>query len=473
MNKYVQVYKSENYVCLYNSLTMDIAYVHNKDFFNDSLSNEVELLLPKEIRDDDNYIETIENNLEKKLIPDVTTMFMFLNENCNMYCEYCRYIHKLPKDFKGTVLDVEKGKRQINKFITWNVEQKKNKTIVFFGTEVLLEKNILFELIRYVRKIEKEYELNNIELVVFTNGILLTEEVILFLIENTVVPIVSIDGWKELHDKARINKCGMGTFEIIQKNCSIMNSKGLRFGISLTVGEHNIDFLPEIVRYFATEFNPINIGMNPMEINNKEKREIFFEKYIQQVLEAYKVARELNISIPQVMRRIRPFVEKKHRVKECPTCGGAIRVYPTGKIGTCSHFIAVNEQCMDETEFLSTDFQQNRIIKNWSNRTQFKFENCQKCEAISLCGGGCVYNAWLQNGDIMSPDYRICTHSKYALEWCIWELFRMSKGKEIIKKKHIFVPNVKMRKLIYGMLNEDKLNLPLQAYNTYGEIKLY
>ena len=72
----------------------------------------------------------------------------------------------------------------------------------------------------------------------------------------------------------------------------------------------------------------------------------------------------------------------------------------------------------------------------------------------------------------MSPDYRICTHSRLALEWCIWELFKTANGQEIIRKERVFIPNAKERKKIYGKLDEKTLRLPLQNYNTYGEQKL-
>ena len=472
MNKYVHVFLKDDYVCLYNALTMEVAYLNRQDYEDNIDSNLLQSLLPKDFIGDQDYMEIMKSNLEQKLEPNISTMFLFLNETCNIKCKYCRYMNKLPSNFQGTILDVNKGKQQIQRFLTKSDFVDQRKTIVFFGTEVLLHKDILKELIEYVRDIDAECGLKSTELILFTNGTLLTEKIILVLKENHVVPIISIDGWKELHDKARVNRNGEGTFNLIVNNCNAMKEHGLRFGISLAVGEHNIDYLPQIIEYFSKQFDPINIGINPMEINQVDQREIFFEKFINQGIESFKIARELNISIPQIMRRIRPFVEKKQRIKECPTCGGSIRVYPTGKIGTCSHFVAVNQHCMTESEFMNENFEQHEVIQTWSHRTQFQINQCQTCEAIGLCGGGCVYNAWLQNGDIMKPDYRICTHSKIALKWCIWELFARAKGDKVLKEKRVFVPDLKARKLVYGRLDETKLDLPLQQYNTYGEVQL-
>lgn len=473
MNKAVHIFYKNNFVCLYNSLTLDIAYIKREDFINQHLADEIKDFLPQAIISDIDYLREIKKNLNDYLHPSITTMFLFLNEICNMHCKYCRYINKLPYDFCGKILNLETGKRQIEKFLLWNKDRNKKKTIVFFGTEVLIQKRELLELARYVRLLEKKFQLPKTEVIVFTNGVLLNEEIALFLKKNNIVPIVSIDGWKELHDSARVMRDGSGTYEIISKNCLLMKQIGLKFGISLAVGEHNIEYLSEIVEYLVEQFQPLNIGMNPMEIDSNIGREIFFEKYIRNGIEAYKVARERGISIPQIMRRIRPFVEKIHRIKECPTCGGAIRVYPTGKIGTCSHFISQNKECISEKEYLSTNFEENELFKRWSCRTQFNFDKCRDCEAISLCGGGCVYNAWLQSGKQMTPDDRICIHSKLALEWCIWDLFELAKGNREVDRKRIFVPSVESRKLIYGKIDEKSSNLPLQAYNTYGEVRLF
>lgn len=371
-------------------------------------------------------------------------------------------------------MELSTGIKLVDKFleIKKTSDLPTRKTIVFFGTEVLLNAELISDLAYYIREKEKEKNLF-VELVLFTNGMIINEKIIRCLRDCNITPIISIDGWAELHDKARKYRNGVGTYAVINDNCKKLMSHNIRFGISTAVGEHNIDFLPDIIKHFYHEFKPINIGLNPMEISSKYSRDVFFEKYIQSGLEAFKIAREFGISIPQIMRRIRPFVEKKCRIKECPTCGGSIRVYPNGTVGTCSHFVAEGNHCIDLETFKKNNLNEVDVFTSWSQRTQFNFEKCKYCEAITLCGGGCVYNAYLQNGDIWTPDNRICTHSKLSLQWCIWDLFDRINGAFKLgdDKNSSLIPTMEERRLIYMNIDENSVKLPLQRYNSFGEIK--
>ncbi|WP_066501433.1 radical SAM/SPASM domain-containing protein [Abyssisolibacter fermentans] len=468
INKDVHIFTKGQYSCLYNSITMDLIYLKNNWLSGNKPSEEICKQLPKEFTTNNDYYKEALKKIQSYLKPNIKTLFMIINEQCNLACEYCRYINKLPKNFVGQVMDETVGKGLINKFLTSEIDNE-SKTIVLFGTEVLQNSDLVEELAKYIREIDLKNQLSPTDITIFTNGTLINDRVVRFIKQYDITPIISIDGWEEIHDKARVNKAGKGTYKKIRKNCELLKNEGIKFGISTAVGEHNVDYLPEIIDFFIEEFDPLNVGLNPLEINDKYSKEIFFNKYIEQGLKAFEVARQKGISLPQVMRRIRPFVEQKHRLKECPTCGGALRVYPNGRIGTCSHFVAVNEYCIDYKTYINEDINSKDIFNQWSHRTQFSFNQCSNCEAISLCGGGCVYNAFLQNDEIMAPDYRICFHSKYALEWCIWKLFEYTRGANILEKQTYFKPDKKMRKLIYGNIDEDNLKLPLQKYNTFGE----
>lgn len=470
---FIYEYENGNYKCYYNAITQDVLYCNKTAVFSDVIHN-ADALTKRAFDNKIDYYEIAKKSVDKHLHPSIDTMFLLVNERCNLYCEYCRYIQKLPDSYIGSTMELSTGIKLVDKFleIKKTSDLPTRKTIVFFGTEVLLNAELISDLAYYIREKEKEKNLF-VELVLFTNGMIINEKIIRCLRDCNITPIISIDGWAELHDKARKYRNGVGTYAVINDNCKKLMSHNIRFGISTAVGEHNIDFLPDIIKHFYHEFKPINIGLNPMEISSKYSRDVFFEKYIQSGLEAFKIAREFGISIPQIMRRIRPFVEKKCRIKECPTCGGSIRVYPNGTVGTCSHFVAEGNHCIDLETFKKNNLNEVDVFTSWSQRTQFNFEKCKYCEAITLCGGGCVYNAYLQNGDIWTPDNRICTHSKLSLQWCIWDLFDRINGAFKLgdDKNSSLIPTMEERRLIYMNIDENSVKLPLQRYNSFGEIK--
>ena len=471
LNKNVNVFKKNGYICLYHSITMNLVYLEQSTFANEEKMEKLVSELPQDFLEaQDQYIK-VQEAIKPFLLPKLQTLFMIINETCNLRCTYCRYVQKLPENYVGSVMNEVIGRNIIKKFLSDNSANVDNKTVVLFGTEVLQHPKLVNVLAECVRDFDKKHGVDT-ELVLFTNGVLISDQVIEMIKRNSIMPIISIDGPKEIHDQARIYRNGKGSYDIIRKNCDSLNKNGIQFGISTAVGEHNIDILPDVVEYFINNFYPINIGLNPMEINKNISKDVFYTKFMKQSLKAFEIARNYGISIPQVMRRIRPFVERKHRIKECPTCGGALRVYPDGRVGTCSHFVANDEYCVPYEVYIKDNIYQNEMIKLWSSRTQFFFPNCSTCAAISLCGGGCVYNAFLQNKDIMKPDYRVCSHSKYGLEWCIWKLFDDIDGEKLLKSSNVVVPSIKMRRALYGKVNEANTRLPLQEYNSFGEVNL-
>ncbi|MDR1467300.1 MAG: radical SAM protein [Oscillospiraceae bacterium] len=470
-NKNVRMFSKNDYVCLYNIITMNTIYLKQSTLTNKEKTKELISKMPQDFLKGTNHYEQIQESIKPFLLPKLKTLFMIINETCNLFCKYCRYIQKLPKNHVGTVMDKTIGKGIIEKFLSGDNTGIERKSIVIFGTEILQHPDLVESLAKCVREFDAKNNVNT-ELTMFTNGVLINNKVIKIIKENSIVTIISIDGPKEIHDQARIYRSGKGSYEIVKKNCDLLRENGIRFGISTAVGEHNIDALPDIIEHFVKEFNPINIGLNPMEINKDAPKDIFYTKFMRQSLKAFEIARNYGVSLPQVMRRIRPFVERRQRIKECPTCGGSLRVYPNGRIGTCSHFVANDEYCIPYKTYVEDGISKNKIIRQWSLRTQFNFPKCSECEAISLCGGGCVYNAFLQNNDIMSPDHRVCSHSKYGLEWCIWKLFDDIVGKKILEISDIIVPDIEMRRALYGKIDEVNNVLPLQEYNSFGEVSL-
>ena len=305
---FIYEYENGNYKCYYNAITQDVLYCNKTAVFSDVIHN-ADALTKRAFDNKIDYYEIAKKSVDKHLHPSIDTMFLLVNERCNLYCEYCRYIQKLPDSYIGSTMELSTGIKLVDKFleIKKTSDLPTRKTIVFFGTEVLLNAELISDLAYYIREKEKEKNLF-VELVLFTNGMIINEKIIRCLSDCNITPIISIDGWAELHDKARKYRNGVGTYAVINDNCKKLMSHNIRFGISTAVGEHNIDFLPDIIKHFYHEFKPINIGLNPMEISSKYSRDVFFEKYIQSGLEAFKIAREFGISIPQIMRRIRPFV---------------------------------------------------------------------------------------------------------------------------------------------------------------------
>ena len=84
-----------------------------------------------------------------------------------------------------------------------------------------------------------------------TNGTLYSEEVADLFRQYGSAVCVSIDGMAKQHDAARVTHAGMPTHARVLENIKRYQDKGLRMGLSCTIGRHNVQALSEVARFFV------------------------------------------------------------------------------------------------------------------------------------------------------------------------------------------------------------------------------
>ncbi|MDD5529483.1 MAG: radical SAM protein [bacterium] len=117
---------------------------------------------------------------------------------------------------------------------------------------------------------------------VFTNGLLLNEEIIMELKkQKNVIPVISMEGFEENTDERR----GEGVYENIQETIKEVNNKGIFFGVSLTITRNNFDmitnenFIKKLIKngcklVFFVEYVPIEQETENMVLSNVQKQEL-------------------------------------------------------------------------------------------------------------------------------------------------------------------------------------------------------
>lgn len=492
-SRYLFYYKiNEKVGAFYNSLNMSVVFGMN-DFLKKIIRTKNNLIKinpislssveKKVIEKLKNEGFLIEEKSEEKRYDEVkqksiaptklVALYLILTENCNFRCRYCAFFAHLPKDYKNQLMTKETADKALDLFLKYcSKNRNKKKSIVLYGGEPLLNIPIFKYVVKRIRSEDFKKKCNdNIEIVTFTNGSLVTPDIAKFCSKNKIISIVSIDGPKKIHDLMRKNINKKNTFEKVLKGYRLLKKYGCNIGISTTIALHNIENLSSIVKYFKDNLEPVNIGLNPLHLATNPKEEpwaITLEESAYGMIEAFKTAREVGIYIEQAMRRIRPFIERTPRVKDCPSCGGLIRFYPSGKYGPCGHFVSMGKNCLSINEKIN--WGRSKLRKKWSQRSSFNMgEKCKFCSAISICGGGCPLSAYKRYSDIMGIDDRVCVQSKIFLEWLIKDLYEIIKP-NFKKDALIYIPTKKERSQIYGKIHPFNKKLPLQEYSRFGEI---
>ncbi|MDW5300621.1 MAG: 4Fe-4S cluster-binding domain-containing protein, partial [Sedimentibacter sp.] len=156
-------------------------------------------------------IEKIEKIASSKNInTNVKAICLNVSHDCNLRCEYC-FASEGDYNSGRELMSKEVALKAVD-YLVANSAGRKNIEIDFFGGEPLMNFDVVKEVVRYGRKIEKETN-KHFYFTTTTNGTLLNEERIDFINENMDNIVISIDGRKEVHDIIRHDCNGKGSYD--------------------------------------------------------------------------------------------------------------------------------------------------------------------------------------------------------------------------------------------------------------------
>ncbi len=151
----------------------------------------------------------------------ISTQLRFLvleiTQRCNMRCKYCCYsgAYLYDRTHSKKSMDEQTAKSAIELLIS-SSSQSRHRGISFYGGEPLLEFKKIMRLCDFALRLTKDGP--PVSFHIDTNGILLTKEVLRFLISRGIFVQVSLDGPQEIHDRWRVVLNGWGSYTTIMTN---------------------------------------------------------------------------------------------------------------------------------------------------------------------------------------------------------------------------------------------------------------
>jgi len=336
---------------------------------------------------------------------DICNLRFLISLDCNMDCSYCQIERNLSSaDFNKNM--------SANTVITAlslfeSLCDTDNKlTINFTGGEPLLN----FDKIRSsVQLIKSSDVLKNSRLVVFTNGTLLNQERAEFFRDNNFLVIVSLDGADDIHGPRRKFRNGKSTYQQALHGYLLAQKIGCNCSIS-AVADLNIANINDWLSWLIS-LKPLSVGLNYQhQLLNNEAIEVDFNAYTNLVLTANEALNKNGILLENYERFSKPYNDGTIRWRECQACGRGITVDSSGNIGPCKSLLVSKKIAFPLSSFNPI---YNECFNAWAERTPLKHEVCLGCPAISICGGGCAYDAYcIHDGDALKMDKRMCEHVK-------------------------------------------------------------
>ena len=366
--------------------------------------------------------ETEINLAESGEIP-VKALCLNVSHDCNLACEYC-FAGKGDFGTGKKLMDEETGMKAVE-FLMRNSKSRKNLEIDFFGGEPLLNFEVVKNIVKNTRKLEKEYG-KNVRFTLTTNGTLLDGEKIDFLNENISNIVLSLDGLQSTHDNMRKYNGGEGSYSKIvplyKKLIKQRTGEYKNYYIRGTFTRKNLNFTEDIIH--MRELGFVNVSVEPVvakeEFDYAIRKEDIpaickeYEKLAAEIIKREKSGTGIfnffhfNIDLDNG-----PCVYK--RSKGCGSGSEYIAVTPSGDIYPCHQFVGNEAYTLGNVNMPQPELDRNLTQKFYSNNI-FTNERCEKCWAKYFCGGGCPANNVNFNGGIQEPYEIACEMEKKRVE---------------------------------------------------------
>ena len=394
-----------------------------KDFDEELL----DLLFSMEIIIPENENEFEEIMIQNNSLLDVNShldLTIQPTANCQLGCHYCAQEHSknnMNNDVYARTLERVTSKLESKKF--------KNLSVTWYGGEPL---NALSQLKKISTEIIELCKINNVEYdgSIITNGLSLKPNIFkdLYLNHNVLHYQITLDGTAEHHDKRRITKKGEHTFNIIFKNIiDIINLDCYQektkepILIRTNIDKTNLNSIKDLVDLFAENDaqGKIQFSFAPIvdwgdkkygTIDGFTKRD-FADIEIDLLLYAHQKGFLIDTSlVPK-----REFMPCMVVAKDSEVFDAFGNVYP------CYEFTytpAYNEDKHKIGNLLDNKFIPNDLAttRNWYNDIRKEdFANCNKCELLPVCGGGCVKNCY--NDETGCPSFKFNISDRLLIDY--------------------------------------------------------
>lgn len=432
LSRYCHLYYTEKQTIFYHALNMQLIKIDSETSFKihkDTLETDdaifVEQLQQAGMLVDNETTDFIRLEQAQAEIQDpyISTAYFFLTKNCNLACRYCfekQSETQNSNDFVMTNEILDAGIAFLSRLAKLNLSRfNEKKTIIFYGGEPFHNKSTLYHGVEAIHKAIAMGALpENTKIIIVTNGTLLNEEDIAFISKHNVTLTFSLDGDREASVNRVYPDGKASAWEKATYNFQRCREAGIDLNVACTLTPQTIARQQEVLDYFINDAKVSNIGFNVILDNDIIKLGNDYDDAAAQfVSSAYLKLKKAGIRENRTQRRITVFQHKHPCLFDCNATGGRqIAIAPNGDVGIC------HEHIMDKKHFVTNIFDmtfnpsESPTYREFARRSPLYMDECQECEAIGICGGGCIINAERKYHDIFHVDPRFCKQTKRILK---------------------------------------------------------
>lgn len=351
----------------------------------------------------------------------IKALCLHVAHTCNLNCSYC-FASQGKYHGDRAVMSFDVGKRALD-FLIENSGTRRNLEVDFFGGEPLMNWQVVKELVKYARSVEKDAG-KNFRFTLTTNGVLIDDDVIDFCNKEMSNVVLSLDGRKEIHDRLRVDYAGRGSYDIIvPKFQKLVKARGnAGYYMRGTFTHANPDFTKDLFHmadlgFTELSMEPVVCAEGDSAALTEEDIEIVKEQY--EILAKDMLRREKDgkpITFYHYMLDLEggPCVYK--RISGCGSGTEYMAVTPWGDLYPCHQFVGEEKYKIGNI----WDGVTNTALRDeFAACNAYTREECSDCWAKFYCSGGCAANAYHATGTIKGVYKSGCELFKKRIECAI------------------------------------------------------
>jgi len=310
--------------------------------------------------------------------PKSLNFWIHTTDACNLGCSYC-YISTLntSKGMSDTV------KSQLLSKLVETVSKRKIRTVKFrlAGGEPLSQfktwKTFIPEAIGTLQRVGCK-----LDVAFITNLTILNDDILEFSQEHKITYGVSMDGFKDVHDRTRKFRSGAGSFNVVDSNLKKLLAHNIPVSVNTVVSNQNLEGLPNLTRYLIDLDVPFRYSIVKGEEINSELLE-------NNLMESFAIMKEAINTGWQFSKR-HQFCDLKPNELGFQTCasgfsGGAI--YVDGSFKYCHvHF---GDNSGSTRSIFNPEMDLVDMIEQSGSYQEEKSDDCKQCKFRFVCTSGC------------------------------------------------------------------------------------
>jgi uncharacterized protein len=337
----------------------------------------------------------------------VKTLTINVTQICNLHCHYCAAGGDGTYGDPVRQISIEKTFPQI-RFFMEKLEIGETFSFVFLGGEPLLYPEALRGLAQYASDLSQKKNIK-VSFHIITNGTLIDQKFVDLMEGLRPSLTLSMDGDPETNDRVRPQKNGLGSSSQGLAGLRILLANKEKFG-SLTIhsvfNRKNLDPLQAYIFFRQFQVDSFEMTFDVTE-KDEQANQIFIEQMKKVAQLAFSKGGESEL------RRIAMFNDVFRildgQTKKMNHCGSGKSLL---SLDARNQIFACPLEVSDKTTQVGSGTQVNQEKLERLQSALIDLNNCGRCWARHLCGGGCLYSHKATTGNAHTKHPTYCERTR-------------------------------------------------------------